>query len=66
MLKVKRVKLQGSKPANPLQNLPNSIQNHIGEHCIGCASAGSVADSAMSNKSFEGTARRGQRIRSHP
>ncbi|KAG1756650.1 uncharacterized protein EDB91DRAFT_1093789 [Suillus paluster] len=36
MLKVKRVKLEGSKPANPLQNIPDwNSQSHIGEHCVG-------------------------------
>lgn len=67
MLKVKRVKLQGSKPANPLQNLPDwTSQDHIGEHCIGCVPAVSVAVSAMSNKIFGGMARRGCRMCSHP
>ncbi|KAJ8586105.1 hypothetical protein M405DRAFT_744189, partial [Rhizopogon salebrosus TDB-379] len=36
MLKVKRVKLQGSKPANQLQRLPDwTSQGHVGEHCVG-------------------------------
>ncbi|KAG0699642.1 hypothetical protein DFH29DRAFT_935698 [Suillus ampliporus] len=36
VLKVKRVKLQGSKPANPLQNIPDwNSQSHVGEHCVG-------------------------------
>ncbi|KAG1782622.1 hypothetical protein EV702DRAFT_1065671 [Suillus placidus] len=36
MLKIRFVKLDGSKAANPLQNIPDlNSQSHPGDHCIG-------------------------------
>lgn len=67
MLKVKLVQLQGSKPANPLQDLPDwTSQGHIGEHCVGCASARSVLVSTTSNILFEDMARKGYHMCNHP
>lgn len=38
MLKIRLVTLDGSKAANPLQNIPDlNSQSHLGDHCIGCA-----------------------------
>ncbi|KAG2157225.1 hypothetical protein DEU56DRAFT_763539 [Suillus clintonianus] len=35
-LKVKQVELEGSKPANPLQKIPDwNAQSHVGDHCVG-------------------------------
>ncbi|KAG1905848.1 uncharacterized protein F5891DRAFT_1006850 [Suillus fuscotomentosus] len=36
MLKIRLVTLDGSKAANPLQNIPDlNSQSHLGDHCIG-------------------------------
>lgn len=43
MLKIRLVELDGSKTANPLQNIPDlNSQSHLGNHCVGCAQVGSV------------------------
>lgn len=66
MLKIRFVKLDGSKAANPLQNIPDlNSQSHLSDHCIGYARVRPV-DVSVSDKIFKGTARRRTRTLNHP